>query len=218
MLWALVPAKLSSAAKERLDPLVPPELRIELARAMLLDVLAALGAADCFAGVAVVSRDREALELAAGCRATPILERTAGLNGAVAQGVASCMAAGATAALIAMGDIPLVSPAEIRGVVERLPERGAVVVPSADGTGTNILALRPPDALPTRFGEASLDRHLSLARAVGLTAVVHEARGAALDVDTIADLERLVAASRPTTATHGVLSRARPELGLSPAR
>jgi 2-phospho-L-lactate guanylyltransferase len=220
MLWALVPAKLSSEAKERLDPLLPRELRVELARAMLLDVLAALATSDCFAGIAVVSRDHATLELAAGCRATPIVEQegVVGLNGAVAQGVARCIAAGASAVLIAMGDIPLVSAAEIRGVAERLPERGAVLVPSADGTGTNILALRPPDALPTRFGVASLALHRAVAEALGLTAVIHEAPGAALDVDTVADLERLVLASRPATATHDVLVRARPELRLSPAR
>ena len=84
-LWAVVPVKERDRAKERLAPLLPPEMRQALALAMLDDVLAALAAASGLAGVIVVTVDREARRLALGYGAR-ILEDGArdGHTGAVA--------------------------------------------------------------------------------------------------------------------------------------
>jgi len=206
MIWALVPAKLSTEAKARLDPLLSPPLRAELARAMLADVLLALRGADALCGIAVISRDREMLELGARAGATPLLEvGNQGLNAAVAQGVAACRESGATGIVIAMGDLPLLSPAEVRHVIERLPERGVVLVPSADGKGTNVLAERPAGLLPTAFGQASLEAHSVAAASRGIDVVIERLPGAALDVDTDGDLARLIATTHPDTATARLL-------------
>ena len=209
MLWALVPAKLSSTAKERLAPALSPELRMELARAMLSDVLAALGQVETMAGAAVISRDPETLELAASLGARLLVEQPCeGLNQAVAQGVKGCIGLGATAVLIAMGDIPLLSPDELRAVATRLPPRGVVLTPSADGTGTNLLVARPPDVMPTHFGPGSLALHRRAGAELGLEVVISEAPGAALDIDTLADLVRLSRFADRSTATHRALAAA----------
>ena len=50
-IWAVVPVKDTAAAKQRLAPALPRELRQELALAMLEDVLAALAEARDLAGV-----------------------------------------------------------------------------------------------------------------------------------------------------------------------
>jgi len=197
MLWAVVPAKLGPDAKRRLAPLLAPLDRSRLAEAMLRDVLTALADARSLSGVAVVGRGRRLLELATSAGALAIEERAArSLDEAVAEGVAACVERGAHGVVIAMGDLPLLRPDEIDHLASALPERGVAVAPSFDGTGTNLLAARPPGVMATAFGPASLGKHRALARDAGLPLVECPLAGAALDVDTPLDLARLAASDR----------------------
>lgn len=215
MLWALVPAKLGPAVKSRLGAALTQEQRRALAQAMLRDVLAALTTAPALAGVAVVTRDESVEALARNAGATAVRETHAGgLNDGVAEGIAACRARGASGVVIVMGDLPNLTAADVERTVAALPERGTVLVPSRDGTGTNVLAARPADlVLPTFFGEGSLARHR--AATVGMETVLLPLLGAALDVDTVDDLEQLVRGGAAGAATRHVLAdlapAARPE-------
>lgn len=208
MLWALVPAKLGSAVKTRLGASLSPVQRLDLAHAMLADVLTTLAAAPSLAGIAVVTRDPSIAALAERHGATALHESSGGgLNDGVAQGIGGCRARGATGVVVAMGDLPALTTGEVETAIARLPDRGIVLVPSLDGTGTNLLAMRPADLLlPTCFGEGSLARHRAAAAALGLTTVTCALRGAALDVDTALDLGRLIRSDAAGTATRRVLA------------
>src|SRR5438067_13525442 len=63
-IWAVVPVKDTSAAKQRLAGAVPPSLRQQLMLAMLEDVLAALAGAPGLAGLLLVTTDPMAQRLA----------------------------------------------------------------------------------------------------------------------------------------------------------
>lgn len=215
MLWALVPAKLGPAVKSRLGAVLSQEQRGALAQAMLCDVLAALTAAPSLAGVAVVTRDPALATLAERAGATPVPEtHPGGLNDGVAQGIAACRGRGASGVLIVMGDLPNLAAGDVERTVAALPERGVVLVPSRDGTGTNVLACRPADLVGTTFfGAGSLAHHR--AATTGLDTVLLPLRGAALDVDTVDDLEELVRGGAAGPATRRVIAElapaARPE-------
>jgi 2-phospho-L-lactate guanylyltransferase len=174
---------------------------------MLADVLTALRGVAALAGVAVITRDDSIAALAADHHATALRESHAGgLNEGVAEGIAGCRARGASGVVIVMGDLPLLTSAEIERVIASLPERGIVLVPSFDGTGTNVLAMRPLDLLlPTQFGEASLARHRAAAAKLAIAPVSCPLRGAALDVDTVADLARAIHSNGAGRATRSVL-------------
>jgi len=208
MLWALVPARLGSSVKTRLASALTAEQRAGLARAMLSDVLAALAQVPRLAGVAVVAGDDDVAALASGIGGTVVRETApGGLNAAVALGVERCTALGASGVVVVMGDLPLVTSDEIEQVVARLPERGVVLVPSRDGTGTNVLALRPPSLLaPTCFGPGSLALHRSATDALGIRTSLCMLRGAALDVDTVDDLACLLRSDAAGPATRAWLS------------
>ena len=64
-IWAVVPVKDTAAAKQRLAPALPADLRQGLALAMLEDVLAALAEARGLAGRVLVTIDPAARDLAA---------------------------------------------------------------------------------------------------------------------------------------------------------
>lgn len=213
MLWALVPAKLGPAVKTRLGAVLSPDQRLALARAMLCDVLAALTASPMLAGIAVVTRDDAVAALAQSVGATVVREtHHGGLNDGVGQGLVALRARGASGVLVVMGDLPNLTGGDVEHVIAALPQRGVVLVPSRDGTGTNLLAARPPDVLAaTSFGPGSLALHR--ASTASLRTVLLPLPGAALDVDTVDDIEELIrggAAGAGTRRALADLGRSRP--------
>src|SRR5215468_1714751 len=121
-LWVVVPVKERGSAKERLTSILRPEARQALALAMLEDVLAAVTAAPGIAGLVVVAVDAEASQLAAryGARVTELGARD-GHTGAVTAAARLLAAEGRPGMLTLPGDIPLVTPAEIAGVLAAHP-------------------------------------------------------------------------------------------------
>src|SRR5712671_2856449 len=205
-LWAVVPVKERAAAKERLAPLLPPEVRQALALAMLEDVLEALSATPGIAGLLVVTVDPEASLMAAryGGRAIEVGARD-GHTGAVAAAARILAAEGCPGMLTLPGDIPLVTPAEITQLLAaHRPAPAFTIAPSRDEQGSNAIICSPPDAVPLRFGEDSFFPHLRAAEACGIRPTVLRLPGIALDVDTPEDLAALTLVP-PATRAHALL-------------
>lgn len=189
MIWAIVPTRLGTNSKGRLAAVLPPQEREQLARAMLTDVLRALAGTPAIDRCLVVSPDPTARPIATAAGAEFLAEEGArGLNASVEQAVRHASTRGASAVVVSMGDIPLLRSRDVVSALDVLPRRGAVLVPSADGTGTNLTVVRPPGLLRSRFGPDSLSLHLEQ-RSERLPIVIHPLPNAALDIDTPADLE-----------------------------
>jgi len=189
-LWAVVPVKERISAKERLAPILRPQARQALALAMLEDVLAAVTIAPGIAGLLVVTVDAEAGQLAAGYGARVIeVGARDGHTGAVTAAARLLAAEGCAGMLTLPGDIPLVTPAEVAGVVAAHPPAPAfTIVPSHDERGSNAIACSPPNAVPLRFGEDSFYPHLRAAEACGIRPNVVHLPGIALDIDNPEDV------------------------------
>lgn len=193
MIAALVPIKALSEVKERLASILDPQERKALALAMLTDVVTALLGAASIAYLAVVSPDPEALQYAEKLGAHPIPEpsHTRGINASLSYGVYFLSQKGATAVLVVPADLPTLAPSLVDEVIQALPQpKGMAIVPSAEG-GTNALALRPPQAIPFRFGPKSFTAHRREAVARGIPTVVLRLETLAYDVDSPQDLLRL---------------------------
>jgi 2-phospho-L-lactate/phosphoenolpyruvate guanylyltransferase len=189
-LWAVVPVKERDRAKERLAPLLPPDMRQALALAMLEDVLTALGPAAGLAGIILVTVDQPARRLALRYGAR-ILEDGArdGHTGAVSAAARLLSAEGRGGMLTMPGDIPLVTAGEISQVIAaHRPAPSFTIVPSHDEGGSNAILLSPPDAVPLRFGPDSFFPHLRVAEAQGIRPTVLHLPGIALDIDNPEDL------------------------------
>ena len=206
MIVAAVPVKDVVNAKQRLMRVLDGRERRELARAMLFDVLKALGAA-AFDHVWVVTREPEVAALARSLGAEPLSEpENRGHTAAVATAQAEAARQGATAFLTIPGDVPCVTAAEIRSLADALPAAPAVALtPSRSGLGTNGVALAPPSAMRLRFGEPSFDGHVVAARALRLAVNIVRLPGLGLDVDAPEDLVMLLAEG-PTTESGRLLA------------
>jgi len=207
MIVAAVPVKDVVNAKQRLMRVLDGPERRELARAMLVDVLRALAAAR-LDRVWVVTREPEVAAIARSLGAEPLAEdENRGHTAAVATAQAEAARAGATAFMTIPGDVPCVTPAEIRALVDALgTPPAAVFAPSRSGAGTNGVVLSPPAAMRLRFGEPSFDNHLAAARGLRVEPRIVTLRGLGLDVDAPDDLLALLVEGAGT-GSHALLTR-----------
>jgi len=195
-----VPVKDLVNTKQRLIAVLTPAERMELARAMLRDVLNALTGAGLDA-VWVVTRDAEVGAVARRFGAEVLSEAAnRGHTAAVALAQEEAVRRRARLFLTVPGDVPCATAAELAALVEAAESAAPTVVftPSRSGRGTNGAALVPPDVMPLVFGEPSFDNHLAVARQHGLAPRVLQLRGLGLDVDEGDDLQALLAEGRGT--------------------
>jgi 2-phospho-L-lactate/phosphoenolpyruvate guanylyltransferase len=205
----ILPVKRFGAAKQRLLETLDRPQRAAVVRAMLGDVLAALGRAHRLERIIVVTGEgrAERIALRAGQRLTTPIEvlrepDDRGHSEAAILGIVRARALGAACAALVPGDCPLLEAGELDGALERARSGRVGVVPDRHGTGTNALIMSPPDAIGPAFGPGSCERHLDRARRAGHEALVEELPSLALDLDTPDDLRELgrVLASSPDRA------------------
>ena len=195
----LIPVKNLSTAKQRLAPVLDQATRTELAQAMLLDVLQAV--ANCSAKqVAIVTTDPYATRLAQEFNFETIADNNVSETAAIELATQVCESRGIESTLVIPGDIPLATAQELDQILKAAPVEGSVLVPAADGRGTNAAFRRPTGLFPLRFGNDSFRPHLAAARATGKSCVVLSLPGIALDVDNPSDLRVLSEAPGDTHA------------------
>lgn len=188
---AIIPVGTLEDAKSRLGRALDAEERQDLAERLVRRTVTAALALPELADVLVVSPDREVLRVAAGLGARTLRQRSEGLNAGLVEARDDVVAGGAEALLVLPIDLAFVSAATVAPVVTAIgePTSPAVVVLVTDrhGTGTNILALRPPDVVDFCFGVDSRRAHRVAALAAG-AAYVEIDGPLAFDIDTPADL------------------------------
>jgi 2-phospho-L-lactate guanylyltransferase len=208
---AILPVKRFSRAKQRLGADVADPLRLELARAMVGDVLSALRDCPAIERTIVVTCE-DAAAAAALYLGGIVVEDLAedGQSAAVERGVARAVAEGFERVLCIPGDCPALDPGEVRALLEAeadAPSDGVVIVPDRHGTGTNGLLLTPPETIAPSFGPDSCERHRQLAQAAGVECRVERLASLLLDIDTGEDLA--VLRERLAGEAGGLPSRAR---------
>lgn len=206
-LWTIVPVKPFSEGKSRLAGYLSPQTRRALNRNLLTRTLDAIRLAHIDAGIVVVSRDNDALNLATrmGCHglteelsAPHSLETgsrtfsTASelqLNAALTQAARHVVTRGATRVLVLPTDMPNLTAEDVRTMASpqgRGPQ--IIIAPSRDG-GTNALMLQPVQAIPFAFGRDSFQRHRRLAAEAGIPVRVVESDSLVFDIDLPEDYE-----------------------------
>ena len=187
-IWAIVPVKRFAVAKQRLRSVLSQDERARLAEAMLHDVLAALKPLPQLDGIAVVTVEPAAAEIARSFAARVVSDRLeSGVNIAVKQGLLAVRAAKTMVAVIA-ADLPFATSDDIARALDGLRQHPIVVAPAGVDGGTNLLAMRREGLIEPSFGEGSFARHCDLARAAKLSCRVVHAPGLAQDIDRVGDL------------------------------
>ncbi len=190
-IWAIVPIKPLNRSKSRLSSVLDIKQREALSREMLEQTLNTLKRVQNISGIMVVSRDTHALSLARRLEVQTLQESGAPeLNASLiraSQVVATWNAGGV---LVIASDIPMMQAEDIESMVSMAQESPCIVIaPDRHNSGTNALLIRPPAAIPFRFGINSFQKHSEEARAAGVKIYVYKSPTVSLDVDVPADLD-----------------------------
>lgn len=206
----VVPIKGFIKAKQRLAPTLSEAERGELMRHMIDDVLSAICAAQrdsgLVSGLVVITDDVRVREQALAYNARVLSEPPlrSGLGNealcAVFTMAASVLASeGEQGLLMVPVDVPLISTDNIVQILTchaatvKVSARGMTLVPALADGGTNALALSPPTLISPAFGYNSSRRHCDLARMQGIEPTLLDIAGLSLDIDTVENLQQLMA-------------------------
>jgi len=201
-IWAVIPVKETTAAKERLAEAVPRHLLPGFALAMLEDVLTAVARVRGLAGIAVVTLDPEAQALARRFGARILTDDAQGGHTAAVAAAARTLAAEGRSGMLQLpGDLPLVSADEISLLLAvRRAAPSFTIAPSHDDFGSNAVLVCPPTAVPLAFGDDSFYPHLRTAQACGIRPLTVRQHGIGLDIDRPDDIRAFAQLRSPTHA------------------
>jgi 2-phospho-L-lactate/phosphoenolpyruvate guanylyltransferase len=220
VICAVLPVKHPQNAKQRLSGFLSSQQREMLARILYRQTLASLCRAEGIDRVVVVTNDAEIAEHARRCGSL-VFDESEQVSHSVSAD-AACLRAvelGASTVLLAPIDVPLATPADFTALAaaavrplaiataqpssyarQPAPQPKLIVVPSADGTGTNALARTPPNLIASCFGPGSCRAHLDQARSKNIHAEVLSLPGLMFDIDTPEDVAELLAGPHTSEA------------------
>jgi 2-phospho-L-lactate/phosphoenolpyruvate guanylyltransferase len=180
---AIVPVKGLSDANERLKSILSAAERTRLAEALFLDLIVKLPRSRCIDDLLIVTSD-ESVARQARWFGHQLLVQDAdeGHSEAAAAGARAAMAEGAERVAMLPVDCPMLDIEDLDSHVGRSP-RTVLIVPDRHGTGTNALVLTPPDIFAPAFGPDSCARHVSRARAAGISFALEEVGSLSADLD-----------------------------------
>jgi 2-phospho-L-lactate guanylyltransferase len=206
---AIVPVKGLSVANGRLDGTLSADERNRLAEALFLDLIMKLPRSRCIDDVLVVTADPSIARQARWFgHQVLVQDKDEGHSEAAAAGARAAMFEGAQRVAMLPVDCPMLDTEELDARIGRSP-RTVLIIPDRHGTGTNGLVLAPPDIFVPAFGLDSCARHVSRARAAGISFALEEVDSMGLDLDTAEDFsllrDRLLLDPQPAQRTAKVL-------------
>ena len=193
-MWAVIPVKQISQAKQRLSKILSSEERRDFFSAMLEDVLSMMVKIDFFEKIILATNCPHAISIA-GRHSITHFETGPddGLNQAAGETVNHLLENGIRDMFLIPADIPLITEEEINSVLKAHPSAPSLtIIPSRDKLGSNCILLSPPSRMPLKFGPESYFRHLEIAQTNGLKVNPMEFSGFGLDIDEPKDLFELL--------------------------
>ena len=188
---AIVPVKGLSVANGRLDGTLSEDERRRLAEALFLDLIVKLPRSRCIHDILVVTSDESIARQTRWFGHMVLLEdEDEGHSEAASAGARAAMEEGAERVAMLPVDCPMLDIEELDRRIGYSP-RTALIVPDRHGTGTNALVLTPPDVFMPSFGPDSCARHVTKARAAGISFALEEVESMAIDLDTADDYSLL---------------------------
>jgi 2-phospho-L-lactate guanylyltransferase len=206
---AIVPVKGLSIANGRLDDILSPAERNRLAEALFLDLIVKLPRSRCIDDVLVVTADESIARQTRWFGHMVLVEdEDEGHSEAAAAGARAAMEEGAERVAMVPVDCPMLDIDELDARIGRSP-RTVLIVPDRHETGTNALVMAPPDVFVPSFGPDSCARHVTKARAAGISFALEKISSMAIDLDTAEDYsllrDKLLLDPEPASRTAQVL-------------
>ena len=191
MKFILIPVKDLSKANERLASVLSKKQRTDLAYVMLEDVFSAVGESKLADNRVIVTLDRKAEKMAIEEGFDVIREETQlGESSSVDLAMQVCRKMGAKSVLVIPGDTPLITGEDLDFVLEKEQKgKSVILIPSEDELGTNAILRKPPDSIPSMFGDDSFRKHKEEAERRYVPYDVYKNFNISIDIDEPEDIE-----------------------------
>ena len=189
--FILIPVKDLSRANERLASVLSKKQRTELAYVMLEDVFSAVANSKLADNKVIVTVDRKAEKMALQEGFDVIREENQlGESSSVDLAIQVCRKMGAKSVLVIPGDAPLVTGKDLDFVLEKEKKgKSVVLVPSEDELGTNAILRKPPDSIPSLFGNDSFRKNREEAERRYVPYEVYKNLNISIDIDKPEDID-----------------------------
>ena len=205
--WALVPVKSLSWAKQRLSCFLGDD-RAELTVAMFKDVIGALNSSSEVGNVAVVTADLDIIALAEEMGVFVIKEtRSFGMNISLHNGIDVLRNLGAEWVGIFPVDIPLATGAEIDRLIRvvnlercNLGRKVMGITPCGKSDGTNFLYFNTAEPIGLKYGADSFSLHQEMAADSQVISVIVNSYALSVDLDEKSDIDEFVSHSIQNSA------------------
>lgn len=189
---AIIPMKPVAEGKSRLAASIPDGRRSLLSLGMLERVLVAASSTPYVEDVVVYGGDGPVRRA---CGRLGVVWRPdpgSGLNGCLKVAFSDAAEEGFDYALFLPADLPLVTAGDLSLLLEAADGARLALAPDLADDGTNALLVDLALSFPTKLGTASFTRHVEQAERFEIGHIVYRSEGLGLDIDTPADLERLI--------------------------
>ncbi len=200
----LIPIKNLSESKTTFSDKFSLDQRKELTLSMLEDLLSVAKKVKPVE-TAVVTPDNEVKEFVKKREAEVILEPDVGLNRALDIAIGESIDSGFGSVLIFPGDVPLIKPEDIQGILDLTDDERSVVITPSKEKGTNALFLRPPDVIELKFGGESFPDHVKEARSKDIKPRIYRSENLERDIDEPSNLIKVETLGQGTK-THTFLN------------
>ena len=189
-------------AKSRCASVLSALDRQALVTAMLDDMLSAATAVADIVDITVVTPTPALADLAVSRGAFAIREaQPLGVNAAFARGGAAARARVSGGSLLILpGDLPLIRPRDLEGLIVATRSGAVALAPSRLDGGTGAIGLPAGVDLPFLFGPDSYRRHWMAVRSLGHTLQVIDPGPLGLDIDHPRDLAQIAYARHSRSA------------------
>jgi 2-phospho-L-lactate guanylyltransferase len=211
MIGAVVPVKMLRASKSRMLPSLDRPAVEWLTIAMLGDVLEALQQVRALDRIAVATPDPRLAEVAPRFGVELVSDSVEGLNPAVEAACARIAPTPDDMALVVLGDVAGVQPADIEALLDAGNQNAVVTAPSSDG-GTSALLRTPRNVISAAFGTDSARAHRKLAERAGVSFEQLALPSLTIDIDAYPDLEEFATGAYGGQRTRTLLRELWPDL------
>lgn len=188
--WAVIPVKSLPQTKSRLTAVLSAAERADLTQQLLRRLLQLLSQSAAVQQIVVVSQDDTVQRLARPYGAITLAEPAgAGLNVAVQLGMDLAAVAGVARVLILPSDLPFLTAADMKPVMETAVAKPqpSVICPDRHHQGTNALLIPPQVGFQFQFGPGSFHKHRREMARLGLQPRIIRTPGWQFDLDTVED-------------------------------
>ena len=186
----VIPVKRFDTAKSRLQAVLSPEERADLALRLFLGVVRAATRCPEIEDVIVVTSATDAMRWASdeGANAIADPEAPTTLAAAVETGLREAKRRAADRAIVLMSDLAYLERRDVSDLARTLHDHDVVIAPDRRRASTNAFGFPLARHAPLAFGDpSSFERHVEGTRALGQTIRVIENTRLEFDVDTPED-------------------------------